>query len=518
MQEHALAKRKAIIAAGLFGLVLLMLFATLHGPGMTWDEPAYLTTSELFYFPWLQRIGKDATQHDIILKYWSPEGAAKRISGLAHPPLGQLWIGITRWIASPLLGDLVSGRLATAIVFAGLVSLVFLYVADRKDEASGITSALCLALSPRLFGHAHFAAMDLHVAALWFASAVCFAEGFKRTKLQPLAGILVGASLLTKATALPLPFLLTGWAVLFHREKALRPCLFLLLALPIFFLWPLMWVDTWQHLKAYAGFVQERPLISVFYFGRSMDCANVPFHYPLIMLLFTTPLVVLAGFGKGMIKSLSTWKENPEQVLMLGNLLAVFVIVSLPGVPRYDGIRLFLPLYPFLAALAGPGLVELWRTAATRWNLTSKAAHVVIGLLAIQVAWLAVMHPYYLSDYGPIAGGLPGAHRLGLETTYWCDALDRQVIDFVNENAPKDAAVGIFPYPELITIAHREVGSFREDLKLVNYWKEPADWLILMHRRGTFGDREYILSQSDTAIFESRRIGVTLSQVFDLNR
>jgi hypothetical protein len=128
------------------------------------------------------------------------------------------------------------------------------------------------------------------------------------------------------------------------------------------------------------------------------------------------------------------------------------------------------------------------------------------------------MHPFYLSDFNPIVGGLPGANRLGLETTYWCDTLDQQVIDFVNENAPKDALVGIFPYPELVTIAHRELGSFREDLNLVNYRKQPADWLILMHRRGMFGDREFKLSQCVEAIFERRRIGVTLSQVFDLNR
>jgi 4-amino-4-deoxy-L-arabinose transferase-like glycosyltransferase len=518
MQEHAEVKRKALIAAGLSGLVFVMLFATLHSPGLTWDEPYYLTTAQLFYFPWLQRLGTDATQSEIILKYWSSEGTAKGIFALSHPPLGPLWIGITRWMASPLLGDLVAGRLATAILFAGLVSLIFLYVADRNDVASGIVSALCLALSPRLFGHAHLAAMDLHVAALWFASVICFAQGFKSPRLQPLAGLLVGAALLTKATALPLPFLLAGWAVLFHRKKALRPCLFLLLAVPVFLSWPLMWVDTWEHLKGYAGFVQKRPQISVFYFGRSLECANVPIHYPLIMFLLTTPLLVMAGFGHCIISKVRTWKEDPEQLLILGNLLAVFAIVSLPGVPRYDGIRLFLPLYPFLAALAGPGLVSLWQVVATRWNLSGKSQHVVTALLAIQLAWLALMHPLYLSDYNPLAGGLPGASRIGLETTYWCDVIDQQVIDFINETAPKGTAIGIFPYPKLVVLAHLDLGSFRKDLELVDYHKRPADWLILMHRRGMFGDREQKLSQLQTALFGRKKFGVTLCQVFELSR
>lgn len=519
MQEHVTAKRKAHIAAGLFGLVFVMLFATLHSPGLTWDEPAYLTTADLFYFPWLQRIGTDATQTNILLKYWSPDGSAKQISGLAHPPLGQLWIGITRWLTGPLLGDLVAGRLATAIVFSGLVSIVFLYIADRHDEVSGIVSALCLALSPRLFGHAHLAALDLHVTALWFASAVCFEEGFKRPKLQPVAGLLLGASLLTKATVLPLPFLLVGWAILFHREQAFRPCLFLLLALPVFFLWPLMWVDTWQHLKAYAGSVQKRPQISVFYFNRSIDCANVPFHYPLVMLLLTNPLLVIAGFGYGIRNKLRAWKDDPGRMLLFGNLLAVFVIVSLPGIPRYDGVRLFLPLYPFLAALAGPGLVALWCAAETRWNLSKKTAHLLIGILAIiQLAWLASIHPYYLSDYNLFSGCLPGAQRLGLETTYWCDALDQEVINFVNERAPRGTAVGIFPYPELVSIAHRDLGSFREDLQLVDYQKRPADWLILVHRRGMFDDRAEKLSQNKGALFERGKFGVTLCQVFELTR
>jgi hypothetical protein len=178
-----------------------------------------------------------------------------------------------------------------------------------------------------------------------------------------------------------------------------------------------------------------------------------------------------------------------------------------------------MPLYPFLAALAGPGIVDLWKTAESRWAVSKKTAQGAIALLVfIQVAWMAWMHPHYLSDYNPIAGGLPGAHRLGLETTYWCDSIDPKVIEFVNEKAPEGAQIGILPYPELVTIAHRDLGTFREDLKLVDARKQSSDWIILMYRRGMFGDRERKLSELASPVFERRKFGVTLSQVFDETR
>ena len=70
----------------------------------------------------------------------------------------------------------------------------------------------------------------------------------------------------------------------------------------------------------------------------------------------------------------------------------------------------------------------------------------LVLLSAIQLIPLLVFQPFYLSYYNLAAGSLPGANRLGLETTYWCEAIDHQVIGHVNETATTQARVAVFPF------------------------------------------------------------------------
>ena len=51
------------------------------------------------------------------------------------------------------------------------------------------------------------------------------------------------------------------------------------------------------------------------------------------------------------------------------------------------------------------------------------------------------MHPFGLSYYNALVGGLPGAERLGLELTYWSDAIDNVLLDrLARDGAAGDSA------------------------------------------------------------------------------
>jgi hypothetical protein len=58
-------------------------------------------------------------------------------------------------------------------------------------------------------------------------------------------------------------------------------------------------------------------------------------------------------------------------------------------------------------------------------------------------------HPFGLSYYNALVGGIAGAERLGLELTFWGDAVDRQLLDHLVQAGPDTETVALVPtlYP-----------------------------------------------------------------------
>ncbi len=104
--------------------------------------------------------------------------------------------------------------------------------------------------------------------------------------------------------------------------------------------------------------------------------------------------------------------------------------------PVYDGERLFLLVFPLWAILIGLGFAGL---AADRCPALApgRPRHARAG----QGYGVVATHPFGLSYYNLLVGGLPGAERLGLELTYWGDAVDRVLLDrLAREARPHDPA------------------------------------------------------------------------------
>ncbi len=67
---------------------------------------------------------------------------------------------------------------------------------------------------------------------------------------------------------------------------------------------------------------------------------------------------------------------------------------------------------------------------------SGRRGRIAIGVFligqGIGVVW---MHPFGLSYYNAMVGGLPGARALGLELTYWSDAIDDVLLDRLAQTA-----------------------------------------------------------------------------------
>ena len=63
----------------------------------------------------------------------------------------------------------------------------------------------------------------------------------------------------------------------------------------------------------------------------------------------------------------------------------------------------------------------------------------LVALLVGQGYGVVTLHPFGLSYYNLLVGGLPGAERLGLELTYWGDAVDGPLLDRLASRGPARA-------------------------------------------------------------------------------
>jgi hypothetical protein len=102
-----------------------------------------------------------------------------------------------------------------------------------------------------------------------------------------------------------------------------------------------------------------------------------------------------------------------------------------------------------------------------------------------------------LSHYSLIAGGLRGAAENGMEPTYWWDALDNDVLRWLNARTAPDEAIAF----SLIA----NMGQLHEWRRLfprdVNPETEPFKWYVLQNRPGMFSGTDRALMRRETPVF-----------------
>ncbi|MCH7688904.1 MAG: hypothetical protein IH899_19840, partial [Planctomycetes bacterium] len=128
-----------------------------------------------------------------------------------HPPLGRVWLGLSHQLAcavsppedhpSPFV--IAAARTGSAFAFAFLVILVGYVSGKWYGPVAGMTASASLVMMPRLFGHAHLAALE-SVMSLAYAAVVFSVAGYWSKQSPPirrtaiLTGLLFGLALLTK--------------------------------------------------------------------------------------------------------------------------------------------------------------------------------------------------------------------------------------------------------------------------------------------------------------------------------
>jgi len=375
-----------------------------------------------------------------------------------------------RWLGR-LLPGLAAMRLPSALWFALAVCALYLFLRRVWGRRGALFAALALASMPRVGAHAHLVALDMPITAWFFITAALTAEALRRDSWgwTAAAGLSFGLALMSKLNAFFLPVLLVPWGLAYYRRRWAKLAVALGVIGPaIFWLgWPWLWVDSLPHLREYLGFHFGHAAYNVWYLGRLREYA--PWHYPFVMAAAATPglLVVLAAGGMA-----RCWPRRPwdaERALVLLGLAVALLPSALPSSPKYNGVRLFLPAFPFLAALAGGAfawlqgrVVRLVRADGLLSGLVCAALGALLLLPGAKA--MTGTHPYQLAYYNSLVGGTEGATARGFETIYWGQGL-AEAPEFLNGVERPNPRVLVIPKGVIYLLEfQQQAGALREDV------------------------------------------------------
>ncbi|QDT18092.1 ArnT family glycosyltransferase [Alienimonas californiensis] len=456
-----------------------------QGPGLTVDEGFY--TQQGVYLAAARHFGLALLDPRTLGEIFDTDAGYMA----DHPPLAKLWLGLWHdlawWAHAPEspggFFSVARARVGSAAAFALTVGLLVLCGTRWYGLPTGLAAGASLILMPRVFGHAHIASLET-VTNLFFTACLCGVAAWWNPRVTTfkrpaLCGLLFGLALLCKIQGALLGPTVAVWA-LYHawREhgwkegwRAIGPvAVFGGVGLCVFFVgWPYLWLNPSEHGAAFLGTITDRLPIRNYYLGQVWNGEEfdpTPWHYPLVMTLATVPVGITAlalyGAWRGGIwggvrgeeggvrrEKLGTAGSSPlpppssPLTLFTAAVLVPLALVSTRGESLYDGVRLWLVIFPPLALLAGRGAGLLFERLKD-WR-PKLAVPAVVGLLAVQGVNVVWMSPVWLSSYSAVVGGLWGADRLGFERNYWGDAVTRDLLNAADRQAHTNAPFFVAP-------------------------------------------------------------------------
>ena len=504
-----------IVALALAAFLSVVL--SYRGIGLTWDE-AYYYNPSLKAGMWLGSLLKGDGLGDTGI-YWSTE--PDDIPEL--PSVVKLLNGVSVLSFSKYYGVLTAFRLPAAAAFAITGALIYVIGLIGYNRRVGLLAALMYYLMPRVFGHAHLGASESITVFMMLLVVLSFIKGLESGRWSVITGALFGIALATKINCVFLPIMLFVWGHLYYRNKYINNAFAMLFLGPIvwFLVWPLLWHDTFAQILHYFYFHAAHQHTPVFFLGQKYNVEGllVPWHYPFFMTLFTLPLTFLILFLIGLGRTVANMVKDKIGALVIIGAFFPLVLSSMPFSPQYDGVRLFFPAFPFVALLAAVGCVaflySLPRITVPKISVSLRDA-IGIGLVFIVLLnglyAIRTVHPFELSFFNSLIGGLPGAEKKGMETTYWGEALNEEALSFLNNNIPDGAKIKALAMHDRALMLYQEWGSLKDTLILDS--PPPYDYHILLARKGLFMRPERYLFDHYEPIKTIARNGVPLLLIY----
>jgi 4-amino-4-deoxy-L-arabinose transferase-like glycosyltransferase len=435
-----------------------------------------------------------------------------------HPPFYAL-VGLLGDVLAPGWEILPRARLGPMLAFSLTAGAIGAFFARRWGTWPALLAVGAWVLQPRLFAHAHYAHYDALLTSLWVGSILAFSRAVEppggKTPRWPwvvVFGLLAGWAADTKLTGwlLPIPFL--AWTALDRSRRGVWTlAVGGAIALATLYAFnPPWWAEPIQGVARFLRSNLSRgqtTMIPTLFLGRVIVTPqhSLPWYNTLVWTVFVTPVGFLALAGTGAVRVVRRFRGEPFGLLAVGHWAFLLVLRSLPHTPGHDAERQFLPAFGCLALVAGLGAA--W--VVERFGGRGKVA--IAACLAEAAVGLALMMPVPLSYYSPLVGGLPGATALGMEPTYYWDALSDEALAWLNGHAGRDKKV-LFASNPSSWIYLRQTGRLRPATMPF----EPGHWAyyVIQNRAGSLRPLDRCLIDRGRPSFVGAKWGVPLIWIF----
>lgn len=416
-----------------------------------------------------------------------------------HPPFYAI-VGLVGDVLAPSWEQLPRARLGPMLVFATVGGGLAAFALRRWGPWSAAAAVGAWALQPRMFAHAHYAHYDAILTSLWMAAILTFTLAVERPAGAPRRprwgwavafGVLLGCAAGIKLTGwfVVLPFL--AWTLIYRDRRAALTLLVggFVAALTLYAIVPPWWGDpvggVTRFLESNLTRAQTTRIPTLF-LGEIILTPkdSLPWYNTLVWTVFVTPVGFLTLALLGIVRGLRLARSEPLGLLALGHWVFLLILRALPHTPGHDAERQFLAAFGILALVAAMGAAEVvgW---VGRWGRALVAAAIAEGAVSI-----ALMMPVPLSYYSPAVGWLPGAMALGMEPTYYWDALTPEALDWLNRNT-SDGEKVVFPTNPTTWIYLNRSGQLRPPAM---FWQPGTSrWYVVQNRVGALGPEDRAL-------------------------
>ena len=229
---------------------------------------------------------------------WRPGGPP------VHPPLGNLALASVHHLFdlapnNPRSVSILPARFAPALALGALVLVVGFWITRAEGPVAGYAAAAAVVLVPRVFGHAHLAALDTITALFFVAAVLAVAEADARGGRLwhfALAGVVWGLAMLVRIHGLLARAGRWSCGLAWRLRRRITVPLVAWGAAgmaTLFVGWPWLWLAPIAHFRQFLGTATGRQPIHVFYAGRVWADHETPWHYPVVMFVVALPLGLL---------------------------------------------------------------------------------------------------------------------------------------------------------------------------------------------------------------------------------
>ena len=328
--------------------------------------------------------------------------------------------------------------------FLFYLGVVAFYLLCRRGFGAwfwALLGSLFLVLSPRIFGHAFINPKDIpfmsfFIWGIYTAVRMLESPSWKTAIVHALTcivlinfrllGVLVPVLTLAflGARFFLMPDIRAGW----RRTLALHALFLACTCVGVVALWPTLWdqpltqfVNAFEHLARFPW------RGDVLYLGRYYQSDKLPWHYPLVWMAVTIPLVYLVLFPVGLLDLLRRIFRAPAlfadywlDLLVLSWLLAPIAAVLVLNSVLYDDWRHLYFVYPAMLWFSLRGVTSIWTWVSQESARKFRSAFVALMAFALlaNAATIAVYHPYQNVYFNRLAGSGDQV-RQRFELDYW---------------------------------------------------------------------------------------------------